>query len=271
MRTELTSEQITSFRENGFVIQEDFLSTDELETWRAAVDEAVGLRGDLRIPSVPENTDEGRDNFYNQVFIQRVNLWQTHEQMKHLILDPRIGEMCCTLEGIDAIRVWHDQALIKEPWANQTSFHLDNPYWSFTSKHSISIWIALDDATQQNGCMYFIPGSHKEATGENVGIGPNMRALFGVYPQWSTRKPFIAEMKAGSCSFHNGLTAHGAGANMSNGYRRAMTCAFMPAGSTFNGRQNILSQEDLKTLKVGDSLDNDARNPLVWSKDKAAV
>ena len=39
--------------------------------------------------------------------------------------------------------------------------HLDVPYWSFTSLHAISVWIALDDATLENGCMYFMPGSHK--------------------------------------------------------------------------------------------------------------
>jgi ectoine hydroxylase-related dioxygenase (phytanoyl-CoA dioxygenase family) len=39
--------------------------------------------------------------------------------------------------------------------------HLDIPYWSFTSLHAISVWIALDDATLENGCMYFMPGSHK--------------------------------------------------------------------------------------------------------------
>ncbi len=39
--------------------------------------------------------------------------------------------------------------------------HLDMPHWSFTSFHAISVWIALDDATLENGCMYFMPGSHK--------------------------------------------------------------------------------------------------------------
>ena len=48
-------------------------------------------------------------------------------------------------------------------------------------------------------------------------------------------------MTAGSCSFHSGLTVHGAGANMTNGLRRAMTCAFMPDGAVFNGQQNVLS------------------------------
>ena len=86
-----------------------------------------------------------------------------------------------------------------------------------------------------------LPGSHKTATYDNVDIGSNIGGLFDAYPQWSALDAVAVEMKAGSCSFHNGLVAHGAGANMTPRYRRAMTCAYMPDGSTFNGQQNILA------------------------------
>ena len=71
-------------------------------------------------------------------------------------------------------------------------------------------------------------------------------------------------MKAGSCSFHNGLTIHGAGANMTSGYRRAMTCAYMPDGNTFNGQKNILPDDYVRTLRIGDALANDEQNPLIY-------
>jgi ectoine hydroxylase-related dioxygenase (phytanoyl-CoA dioxygenase family) len=208
-------------------------------------------------------------DYYQKVFTQRVNLWMDNPRMKDLILDPHIGKMCCELEGIDAIRVWHDQTLIKPPWGNPTGWHLDNPYWSFHSPHAISIWIALDDATCANGCLWFIPGSHKKQSFENVAIGQNYGSLFQVHPEWGKKEAVCAEMKAGSCSFHNGITAHGAGCNNTPYHRRAMTCAFMPDGATFNGQQNVLPKEYFKTLKVGDVLDNDEQNPVVYSKDMA--
>jgi phytanoyl-CoA hydroxylase len=62
-----------------------------------------------------------------------------------------------------------------------------------------------------------------------------MDAVFDFYPQFIKSKSVAAPMKAGSCSFHNGLTIHGAGANMTNGFRRAVTFAYMPEGATFNG------------------------------------
>jgi ectoine hydroxylase-related dioxygenase (phytanoyl-CoA dioxygenase family) len=175
------------------------------------------------------------------------------------------------LAGVDGIRIWHDQALIKQPWANPTAWHLDNPYWSFHSRHAISIWVALDDATLENGCLYFLPGTHKLTTYDNVGIGQNMADIFKVYPDFARIRSVAAPMKAGSCSFHNALIVHGAGANMTPGYRRAMTCAYMPDGSTFNGKKNVLSDEQIARLVVGDVLDDDRQNPLIYHRTRPYI
>ena len=165
------------------------------------------------------------------------------------------------------MRVWHDQTLQKLPWANPTAWHLDNPLWSFHSRDAISIWIALDDATVENGCMCYLPGTHRTAEHtRNGGIGSDFGSLFKAYPEWKTLRPVVGTMKRGDCGFHNGLTAHAAGPNITPGYRRAMTCGYMPDGSTFSGIKNILPTEYLETLKIGDVLNNDALNPVVWKK-----
>jgi phytanoyl-CoA hydroxylase len=268
MNTELTSQQIAFYRDNGFVVLHDFLTRDELEIWRQAVDEAVSARGDRKLAdgSIRAGTD-----YYDNVFIQRINLWQDHSGMRTLMLDPRLGKLAADLAGVDGIRIWHDQALIKQPWGNPTAWHLDNPYWSFYSRDAISIWVALDDSTLENGCLYFMPGTHKSATFENVGIGENMADLFKVYPQWAHNQTVAVPMKAGSCSFHNALVAHAAGANLTPGFRRAMTCAYMPDGSTFNGQKNILTQEQMARLKVGDVLEDDSQTPLIYHRVKPYI
>ena len=53
---------------------------------------------------------------------------------------------------------------------------------------------------------------------------------------------------------------------MTKGLRRAMTCAVMPDGSTFNGKQNVLPDEYFASLKVGDLLNNEDQNPLIYHK-----
>ncbi|MEO6948822.1 MAG: phytanoyl-CoA dioxygenase family protein [Ginsengibacter sp.] len=271
MRTLLSLDQIQSYQQDGYLLIEDFLSADELSLWRQSVTEAIEQRNGRKMPGsdtkIGEEDGINKDSdYYSKVFDQMLNLWQTNSKMKQLMLDQKIGEMIATLAGWHGTRIWHDQALIKHPWANPTSWHLDTPFWSFSDRRALSIWIALDDATLENGCLYFIPGTYHKTTFDNPGIGKNMDAIFEFYPQFKKSKSVAVPMKAGSCSFHNGLTVHGAGANMTNGFRRAMTCAYMPDGATFNGIKNILSDEQVAKLKVGDLLNDDAQNPLIFSR-----
>ena len=140
MRNQLAASQIASYRADGFIAVQDFLSADELKTWREVTDQAVRQRietgGKLSNQSNP-------DEYYAQVFTQCLRLADSNPAMRQLIYDRRIAQMAGELAGVSGLRIWHDQALIKPPYGNPTSWHLDNPYWSFSSRDSISIWIAL--------------------------------------------------------------------------------------------------------------------------------
>jgi ectoine hydroxylase-related dioxygenase (phytanoyl-CoA dioxygenase family) len=140
MKTEISTQQIDLYDEQGFVVIDDFLDVDELSHWRRNVDEAVTARQDRKIAN---RDDRSGDSYYDKVFTQRLNLWMDHDGVRGLMLDDRLGKMAAELAGVDGIRIWHDQALIKEPWANPTGWHIDNPYWSFSSRQAISIWVAL--------------------------------------------------------------------------------------------------------------------------------
>ncbi len=266
MRSTATPDEIASYQEQGFVVIEDFLTSDELDLWRDAVDEAVADRGRLAIPGFEPEDAAAEKTYYQQVFTQRVNLWQTNDKVKPLVTDERLGKLATELAGVEGLRLYHDQALIKEPWGNPTAFHLDVPYWAFNSADALSVWVALDDVTMQNGALMFVPGSHTAKRFDNCGIGPSLGALFEVYPEWANITPVACPVRAGSCTFHNGLTAHGAGANMTPGRRRAMTAGYMPDGSTFNGGTSIYRPEQLEKMAVGDVLADDAQNPLVYSR-----
>jgi phytanoyl-CoA hydroxylase len=274
--TEVAEQQKKSYAERGFLVVENFLNDEELQEWRAAVDHAVETRGQQRFSfrsAEKENPAAARSKeqeYYDHVFTQRNNLWQTDEHIRRLLLQPALGRYVADLAGIDGVRIWHDQALIKEPYSNPTAFHLDVPYWSFTSADAITIWLALDDATIQNGCLYYIPGSHLARKFDNVNISSRIGSLFEVYPEWAEVPPVPCPVSGGGALFHNGLTFHGAGANMTPGRRRAMTCAYMPDGAVFNGTRNVLPPDYFSTLTIGQVLDNDAQNPLVYSRSAAS-
>jgi ectoine hydroxylase-related dioxygenase (phytanoyl-CoA dioxygenase family) len=267
METDLSPEKIAFYRENGFVVLEKFLEPAELERWRTVTEEGMRARiaADQGAANVLNNQGDP-ETFYSQVFTQCIQISLVHPPMAELIYDERIGRVAGELAGVDGIRVWHDQALVKGPYANHTAFHFDNPFWSFFSKDALSIWVALDDATLENGCLWYLPGTHKEATFNYAAIGSNLGDLFKTYPQWKKIAARPAVCPAGGAVFHNGLIAHGAGVNMTPRYRRAMTCGFMPDGSTFNGQRNILTEDEFNALTVGEVLKDDVRNPLIWQR-----
>jgi phytanoyl-CoA hydroxylase len=260
MKTEFTASQIQQYREQGFLVVEGFLDEAELAHWRRMTDEAVQQR--LAARPAPQG-----DEYYRRVFTQCIRLADEHAGIADLVLKRQLGAVLGALAGVKGIRVWHDQALYKPPYGNPTGWHLDCPYWSFESRDAISIWVALDDATLGNGCLWYLPGTHKLARYEQIDLRRNIDDLFRFYPEWLSIEPVAAPVRAGGAIFHNGLVAHAAGANMTNNPRRAMTCAYMPDGATFAGKKSILPEELFTRLKIGDVLNDSAVNPLVWSRD----
>src|SRR5947207_4052478 len=118
MKYQLSEEQIQSYQENGFIIIENFLSTEELDHWRKSVNAAVEERAGIKIPGRNIKTGDADginedSDYFAKVFDQLLNLWQTNETVKGMMIDQWIGKMAAQLSGADGIRVWHDQALIK--------------------------------------------------------------------------------------------------------------------------------------------------------------
>ena len=123
----ITPDEIDAFRENGFHIVPNLLSPSQLEQWRTIIFSAVEDRADkkYKFPTAHEEDHTNVDlDYYDNVFTQRINLWQTHPSVKELLLESGsvIGKIAAELEGIDCVRIWCDQALIKEPFANPTAW-----------------------------------------------------------------------------------------------------------------------------------------------------
>ena len=186
MKTELSQEQVEFYQREGWIIVEDFLDPAELQELCGAVEESVQQMGTRKIAGKGnEMIVDGRDQYYDRVFLQRLNMWKINPTVRKYMLDPGLGEMLCRFAGIDGVRVWHDQTLQKRPWDNPTSWHIDVPNWSFHTPNAISIWIAMDDATVQNGCLYYIPGSHKIARYDKKGhFRSQIDYLFEEYPEF---------------------------------------------------------------------------------------
>lgn len=212
------------------------------------------------------DTNQGdQDSFYANVYTQIIGSSRENEELGRCVRNSSLGETAARLAGMDGVRIYHDQALFKMPGNNFTSWHLDAPFWSFHTPQALTMWLALDDMTPENGCMQYLPRSHHSARMDrNLSIGSDFDGLFKIYPDWRKLSPVVVPCRAGTAVFHNGLIAHAAGPNLTNQPRRAYAIAFMPEKATFNGIKDVMPHEYFKSLKVGDLLDNDDLYPLIW-------
>ena len=244
----ITEEQIRYYRENGFVQVDQMLSPEELEELRGHLEEALNVGGGLSVQT------SGSNDLYYKVLNQRVNTWRDHGGMARFVLSRRFAEAARQLGGFSGIRLFHDHALLKMPNDSKpTPWHQDWPYWPMNETGAMSIWIALDDVDEHNGCMMFVPKSQKLK---------NLKAVDLVEPKDIFAKEGAAEldrntaaivrMKAGSCTFHNGLTFHYAHANNTDRPRRALAIIFMPDGTTYSGASHVCT--DGQGFTAGDPL-----------------
>ena len=252
-----TDELVESFRREGFVVVPGLLSADERRRYGAAVDEVVGRRskGDTRTLA-----EKSR---YEQSFIQCQNLWEDCPDVRPLSFHPAIAGTAARLLGVDAVRLWHDQALYKEPGGRETDPHQDQPYWPIVETDTITAWIPFDGSTLENGAMGYLPGSHRLGVREFVNIffgqpeDPLAREeLAGIEPVW-------VEVPAGSVAFHHGLTFHLARPNATGTVRRVHTAIFFADGSTRGEGKFPHPSVERPGIPMGGVIESDV-TPLAW-------
>ncbi len=235
----LTEDHVSFFRDNGYVRLDGVLAVQEVEALRTALDVAVEDRR-----RYDRNEGPRADPGYAKVFLQMVNLWERYPAFRAHALNPRIGEIARRLARAGSVRLWHDHALVKYPKDSKpTVWHQDWVYWPMHETGALSCWMALDDVTVKNGCMSFIPGSHTLGPCDPIDLGnATEETLLAKFPAEQRKKfrPVAVEMKAGSCTFHDGLTFHYAGPNVSESPRRAIVTIYMPGGTRYRTLEHIV-------------------------------
>lgn len=234
----VTEEQIDFYQENGFVQIDNVLSSNEIEELREYIEEAMTEQGSNAVQN-----NEGNALYY-RVLNQKVNTWRDHLGMAKYVAHPRITELARLLTRSRGMRLFHDHALWKMPGDSKpTPWHQDLPYWPMDKDSAaVSVWIALDDVDENNGCMMFVPKSHKISTFKNISlVEPEDIFQFAKGSSIDQERPVICRLKAGSCTFHSGRTFHYAHANNTQKPRRVLAAIYMPDGTIFNGKSHVVT------------------------------
>jgi ectoine hydroxylase-related dioxygenase (phytanoyl-CoA dioxygenase family) len=220
----LTDAQVAFFNENGYLTNIRLLSDEQVAELNNELDE-------IKDPAHPMH-----DLFYefhsnesanpNAVLFHSLGHWRITRGFHDVLWNPAFVVAASQLLGNKAVRFWHDQLFCKPAHhGGVVAWHQDYSYWTRTRPmQHLTCWVALDDVSKENGCIYYIPKSHQwglldkpELAGDMEGI--NAFLTSEQKKQFETKVP--VEMKKGYATFHHPLMVHGSYENRSARSRRA--------------------------------------------------
>ena len=238
----LSDEQIEHFHERGYVSGIRVLNDEQIEA----------LRAELQDFFQPDHA--GHDLWYeyhsnessdpDQVLFHALGAWRIRPGFHDLLWHPAwLVPASQLLNG--PVRFWHDQLFCKPAHhGGVVAWHQDYSYWQRTSPLAhLTCWIGLDDATTDNGCLEFVPGSHRWDLLPITGLAGDMDAIKEVLSaeRWEQfQSPVKIELKAGEASFHHPLMVHGSRNNRTDCPRRATVLNAV--------RDGVCSRDDLPLL-----------------------
>ncbi len=266
----LSEEQIREFRERGMLLGPKVYTDEQAETLRQRLQEVM----DGRSASKPE-ANRNMLGKTDRVVIQVVNIWEADDLFNEHLYNPDVCTMVSQLIGYPVLRVWHDQIQYKPPRVGgPTTWHQDHPYWPIIQPADlVSAWVALDDATVENGCMWMVPGSHRWGPhkGGTIGTDPETFAPqpdMALLPEGAVVQPVACEVKKGQVMFHHCLTWHGSPNNDSDRGRPAIAVHYMPGYTRYEPVGGHL-MEPRVTVKPGEVLQGEFF-PTVWDNGPVA-
>jgi ectoine hydroxylase-related dioxygenase (phytanoyl-CoA dioxygenase family) len=238
-------ENVTEFLEKGHTLVENILSPDEMAAYRPVIADAA------RRYNTEKRKMEDRDT-YGKAFLQIMNLWRSDEAVKQFVLSKRFGKIAAELMGVENVRIFHDQALFKEPGAGPTPWHQDQYYWPIDNNNTITMWMPLIDIDVDMGMLTFASGSFTKGAVFDFEISDESEKAFNDYVNKEQFQISRAKtMKAGDATFHRGFTIHNAPGNQSDKMREVMTIIYVADGSCVTQPKNQWQQNDLQKWLMG--------------------
>jgi ectoine hydroxylase-related dioxygenase (phytanoyl-CoA dioxygenase family) len=252
---------IRRFREDGFIRLRGVLSAETLTEYAPDINRLVDESN--RLKNIPFE----ERSLYDQAFIQVHNLWTRSERAREFAFSKRLAGIAGQLMGTRGIRMWHDQALYKEPSGGFTPWHVDQQYWPMASPMSVTAWVPLQPVPIEMGPLCFGRGSHRKHIGRDLEISAESEQQI----RDEVKREKIVEIQEpfelGDVSYHLGWTLHRAGPNTTDTPRRVFTIIYMDSEMRLDQPKNKNQQVDWEawtpSTKIGDVM-ADPLNPVLW-------
>jgi ectoine hydroxylase-related dioxygenase (phytanoyl-CoA dioxygenase family) len=257
----LEDASIRRFLEDGFIRLPNVLSPEILSEFSPEISQVVDA--DNRLKDIPIE----KRSLYDQAFVQVTNIWTRNEHVRELAFSKRLARIAAELMGTRGVRMWHDQALYKEPAGGFTPWHVDQHYWPMVGPNSITAWIPLQAVPIEMGPLCFGRGSHRKRICRDLEISAESEQQI----RDEVRQAKIDEVQEpyalGDVSFHLGWTLHRAGPNQTAKPRRVFTIIYMDIDMRLAPPANKNQQLDWETwtpsTNVGEIMD-DPLNSILY-------
>jgi ectoine hydroxylase-related dioxygenase (phytanoyl-CoA dioxygenase family) len=249
----LTPQQCADFKTDGFALLRGVVAPEELAPYRDII---TAMTNEFAKTYAPM---EKRDT-YGKAFIQYINLWELSEAVAQYSFARRFAKIAADLMGVDGVRMYHDQALYKEPGGGITPWHQDQQYWPLSGAKCVTLWMPLVDCTKEMGTMRFARGSQAMGYLGPANISDDSEIKFdALVKERGYEVISVGDMTAGDATFHDGWTLHGAPGNTdSSRTREVMTIIFVEDDATVQphepGGQSGDHKRFLPELGVGESI-----------------
>ncbi len=222
-RYQLSDEQTELFQENGYVAGIRVLTDRQVQALRTELEAFFDPSHEGRDLWYEYNTNESEDP--DRVLFHALGAWRLRPAFHDVLWNPAFTVPAAQL--LDGpVRFWHDQLFCKPAHhGGVVAWHQDYSYWTRTQPMAhLTCWIGLDDASVDNGCVHYVPGSHRWDLLPVTGLANDMDAIHEVLSGDQKRdfEPVPIELKAGEAAFHHPLMVHGSYENRTDRPRRAM-------------------------------------------------
>jgi ectoine hydroxylase-related dioxygenase (phytanoyl-CoA dioxygenase family) len=256
----LSPSDIQFYRERGYVKLKHVLSAELLACYGEIITDRVFTLNKLTKPLEERTT-------YEKAFLQVMNMWREDEEIKDFVFGKRMARIAAELMDVDGVRLYHDQALYKEPAGGITPWHADQFYWPLSNDNTVTAWIPLQPTPLEMGPLAFADSSQNVEIGRNIEISDASEAVLArTLARFAMHEtPF----DLGEVSYHSGWTYHRAGANTSGKARKVMTIIYMDKDIRIIKPSNEYRANDWKTWldarPVGSVADGPL-NPVLFQK-----
>jgi ectoine hydroxylase-related dioxygenase (phytanoyl-CoA dioxygenase family) len=238
----LSDEQVAQFHEQGYLAPVRVLDDEQVEILRGELADLVDPAHQGNELFYEYNSNESVDP--SRVLFHALGAWRIKPGFHDILWNPAFTVPASQLLG-GAVRFWHDQLFCKPAQhGGVVAWHQDYSYWTRTQPMAhLTCWIGLDDATRENGCLQYIPGSHRWPLPPITGLAGDMDAIQTVLSDEQKKqfKPVAVELKKGECAFHHPLLVHGSYENSTTGPRRAAVLNVMRDGVCSASNDQLLA------------------------------